>query len=94
MYRLKRTRWLLCSPSWSRTPILGQEHYFPEHRNWVEREPGELGMSSGASPRGHRFCHHSGIAREQGPRARPRARHGSAASPTHGESARRPCALR
>ncbi len=28
------------------SPILGQDHYFPERRDWVEREPGELGMSS------------------------------------------------
>lgn len=25
---------------------LGQDHYFPERRNWVEREPDELGMNA------------------------------------------------
>ena len=24
---------------------LGQNHYFPERRNWAERAPGELGMN-------------------------------------------------
>ena len=44
MYRfntLVATLLALLVSSWA----LGQDHYFPERRNWLEREPGALGMN-------------------------------------------------